>query len=102
MRRRKDKIDANQTFIVNELKKKELSVEVGHDDILVGYYGRTYWFEIKNPDKISKKTGLLLESALEDDQIRLRRDFKGHYRIVTHLWQVCLEIGITYQVFGGN
>lgn len=98
MRRRKDKIDANQPDIVKELRKLGLSVEVGHDDILVGYNGKTCWYEIKDPEEvISKKTGMMLESCLKDSQKRLRKEFKGHYRIVTHVWQICLDFDIIYR-----
>lgn len=46
------------------------SVEVGHDDILVGKWGLTAWFEIKT------KTGKLKAS-----QEKLLQEFQGHYAI---------------------
>ena len=58
------KIDANQPDIVKDLRKiKGVTVELNHDDILVGYKGITYWYEIKTPESVSKQTGLILESA---------------------------------------
>ena len=68
-RRRKDRIDSNQPEIVKELRARGYSVEVGHDDILVGFCGHTYWFEIKTGPKAK------LKSSQED----LLRDYKGHY-----------------------
>lgn len=81
------KVDSNQADIVKALRKIA-SVELGHDDILVGYKGRTYWFEIKNADAVSKKTGKILESAKKEGQIRLENEFKGHYRIVSSLEEI--------------
>jgi hypothetical protein len=72
MKRRKDRIDSNQPDIVKELRDKGYSVEVGHDDILVGYQGRTYWYEIK--------TGARAE--IKESQLKLLDTFKGHYKIV--------------------
>lgn len=71
-RRRKDKVDGNQTDIVKELRRRGYSVEVGHDDILVGYRGHTYWYEIKTGHK----------SKLKPSQEDLLRDYKGHYKII--------------------
>lgn len=100
MRRRKDRTDDNQTFIVEELEKLGFSVEKGHDDIIVGKDGKTGWYEIKDPKKVmSKKTGMMLESCLKDSQKRLRKEFKGHYRIVTHVWQICIDFDVTYQAY---
>ena len=78
-------IDNNQNDIVDKLRKiPGVSVEVGHDDILVGYRGKTYWYEIKDPAKcVSKKTKVILTSCIKDDQIRILANFKGHYRIIT-------------------
>lgn len=70
MRRRKDKVDANQPQIVKDLRKAGFSVEVGHDDILVGKWGLTAWIEIKTPD-----------GKLKPSQERLLEEFKGAYAI---------------------
>lgn len=71
-RRRADKIDANQPEIVKELRGMGYSVEVGHDDILVGHMGKTFWYEIKVGPK----------SNVKDSQLKLLGNFKGHYKIV--------------------
>jgi len=69
---RHKKIDANQPGIVKELRKLGYSVELDHDDIIVGHNGRTYWYEIKTGPK----------SDIKPSQIKLLDEFKGHYKIV--------------------
>ena len=89
------KIDSNQAGIVGKLRKiPGVSVELSHDDILVGYKKKTYWFEIKNPDLVSKKTGKIIDSAIKTDQKRLLRDFTGHYEIVWSVEQILKTLGI--------
>jgi hypothetical protein len=88
------KVDANQNQIVEDLRKiPGLSIELGHDDILVGWQGRTYWYEIKNPEKANKK-GEVYPSAIKPDQKRLIAEFKGHYKIVTTTEEILDDIGI--------
>jgi len=69
-RRRADRVDANQPQIVKELRKAGFSVEVGHDDILVGKWGITAWIEIKT------KTG-----KLKAAQEKLLEEWQGAYAI---------------------
>jgi hypothetical protein len=93
--RRAAKIDANQPAIVKALRNiPGVTVQTGMDDLLVGYNGFTYWFELKEPEKVSKKTGELLESAIKPSQIKLRDTWKGHYRIVWSLDQILAELGL--------
>ena len=67
--RRAAKIDNNQNAIVNKLRKmSRISVAVGHDDIIVGYNLMSFWFEIKTPDQVSKRTGQIKDSALKPSQ----------------------------------
>ena len=80
--RRAAKIDANQPEIVKELRKLGYSVEVGHDDILVGYNGKTYWFEIKTSEK----------AKVKESQIKLMSEYKGHYSIVWTTEMILKEI----------
>jgi len=70
--RRAAKIDANQPAIVKELRSMGCSVSVGHDDILVGHKGKTYWFEIKTDEK----------AEVKESQKKLIKEWKGHYAIV--------------------
>ena len=86
-------VDANQPGIVEELRKF-CSVEVNHDDILVGYQGKTYWYEIKAEDAVSKKTGLILESKKKDSQKRLEKEWAGHYKIVSSLNEILTDMGV--------
>ena len=69
---RHKKVDANQPQIVKELRAAGYSVELDHDDILVGHNGRTYWYEIKTGPK----------AEIKESQKKLLADFKGHYKIV--------------------
>ena len=72
---RHKRIDKNQPEIVKTLRAMNISVELDHDDILVGYKGKTYWFEIKTGPKAEIKEG----------QKKLLAEYKGHYEIV---WSV--------------
>jgi len=86
------RVDANQPEIVKKLRQIGATVETGKDDILVGYRGKTFWFEIKDEDAVSKKTGKILESEIQDSQKKLRREWRGHYRIVHSFEQIAEEI----------
>ena len=92
--RRKAKVDSNQVQIVSELREMGFSVQPGHDDILVGRCGKTYWFEIKAPECRSKKTGEILQSAKKKSQITLEAEWRGHYKLVTSLDEILVEIEI--------
>ncbi len=94
--RRAARIDVNQPAIVKALRKiPGVTVDLDHDDIFVGYRKINYWFEIKQPDTVSKKTGEVIESELKDSQKKLRREWKGHYSIVWTIEQILNEIGVT-------
>jgi hypothetical protein len=93
--RKAAKIDANQPAIVKALRAiPGVTVQLGMDDILVGYNGITYWFEIKEPEKVSKKTGKILDSAIKPSQMKLLDTWTGHYSIVWSLGQILTELGI--------
>ena len=81
--RRAAKVDANQPKIVEELRKIA-TVELNHDDILVGYKGINYWYEIKNKDGFNKK---------QDGQIKLENEWRGHYKIVSSLDEILKDMG---------
>ena len=94
--RRAQKVDDNQPEIVRKLQAiPSVSVEVGHDDLLIGFEGNNYWVEIKNPEtEISKKTGRLKDGALTNsEKIRLT-DWLCHYCVAWTLEQILEEIGI--------
>lgn len=81
--RRAAKIDANQPEIVKELRDKGISVAVNHDDILVGYKGKTYWIEIKTGPK----------AEIKPSQVKLLDEWKGHYMIAWTAQMILNEIG---------
>jgi hypothetical protein len=83
-RRRADRVDANQPEIVKELRKLDgVTVQVGMDDILVGYEGRSYWFEIKTGPK----------ATVKESQLKLLDNWKGHYSIVWSVEMITNELG---------
>lgn len=79
---RHKKVDANQPQIVKELRKLGYSVELDHDDILVGHNGITYWFEIKTGPK----------ATIKESQEKLLAEYKGHYSIVWSTEMIVAEI----------
>ncbi len=83
------RVDDNQAEIVRQLRRiSGITVELGHDDILVGYKGKTYWFEIKDPKKTLKKNGEWKSGAIKDSQIKLALKWRGHYEIVHNAEQI--------------
>tara|TARA_R110002126_G_scaffold1757_9_gene10591 strand:- start:1801 stop:2067 length:267 start_codon:yes stop_codon:yes gene_type:complete len=79
------KVDANQPGIVKALRKiPGVMVEVGMDDILVGYKYRTFWYEIKASEK----------AAIKPHQKELREMWPGHYKIVWTLEMILDDMGI--------
>jgi len=93
--RRAKKIDSNQRDIVALLRSLPgVTVALDHDDIFIGYKGKNFWYEIKNPDTVSKKTGKILESAKKDSQKKLEREWKGHYKIVSNVYEILDDMGI--------
>ncbi len=95
------KTDSNEKDIVRELRQiPGVSVETGHDDLLCGYKGRTYWFEIKHPDEVDKNGDpYAKKSETAKKQKKLANEFRGHYKIVYCIEQILSEIGIQ-QTFG--
>ena len=91
--RRKAKIDDNQTSIVEALRDiPGVTVATKHDDILTGYRGKTYWYEIKSNLAVSKKTGKVLDSQKKKSQIKLEAEWTGHYRIVSSLDEILVDM----------
>lgn len=91
--RRKAKIDASQTAIVEALRDiPGVTVAPKHDDILVGYQGKTFWYEIKSDSAVSRRTGKILDSAKKKSQIKLESEWHGHYRIVSTLDEILVDM----------
>ena len=87
--RRRKKIDSNQNEIIEELLVRGVSVAPDHDDILCGYKGNTYWFEIKASEAASK-----VVNKTTIAQHKLADTWKGHYKIVWSLDMILDDIGI--------
>ena len=86
------KVDANQSDIVSALRKLGYTVYLDVDDILVGKDNFNYWYEIKNPNAVSKRTGGILDSAKKSGQIKLEKEWKGHYKIVSSLEEILTDM----------
>lgn len=87
------RVDNNQAEIVRQLRAiPGVTVEVGHDDILVGFRGLTRWYEIKS-DHATRKNGSVRRK--QSSQERLERDWRGHYRVVTGLEEILRDMGLT-------
>ena len=94
--RRAAKVDKSQLQIVLDLRMiPGVTVALPHDDILVGYNGETFWFEIKSPDVISKVTGKPRPSAIKKSQNDIKASWTGHYSIVWSIEQILDQIGVT-------
>ena len=85
--RRAAKVDRNQAEIVKALRSAGCTVQSlaaigkGCPDILVGYRGRNYLFEIKDP------TQPLSKQALKPDQIVWRSNWNGVLGTITSFEQ---------------
>lgn len=88
--RRAAKVDSNQKEIVAQLRDiPGLSVQTGMDDLLVGFRGRTYWFEIKS---VTGANGEVQPSAIKPSQRALVNSWRGHYAIVSSIEQMLNDI----------
>ena len=84
--RRRAKVDANQPEIVKSLREiPGVTVQLGMDDFLIGYKGKTYWIELKDVGK---------EKQLKDSQIKLLDKWTGHYMVTSSLDEILSELGI--------
>lgn len=84
--RLKARVDDNQKEIVEALRGiPGITVETGHDDILVGYRGKNYWYEIKNRDGKNRK---------QKSQIDLENNWAGHYAIAHTLDDILIDMGL--------
>jgi len=89
------RIDDNQNEIVKALRAiPGVTVELGHDDIFIGYQGSNYWIEIKDPKKTLKENGEYKAGAKKNSQIKLEAEWKGQYDICHSLEQVLEVIGL--------
>lgn len=85
--RRAARVDENQNEIVKSLRAiPGVTVATGHDDILVGYMGRTFWFEVKTA--IALRSEASTARAIKPSQSKLKREWKGHYQIVSRIDEI--------------
>ena len=95
MRYKRYKSDKNEAEIVKALRMiPSVQVQTGHDDILVGFKGKTYWFEIKNPDEVTKSGKIRRNKSggTQERQEKLRDTWTGHYKIVSTFKEILDEI----------
>lgn len=89
------RIDANQPDIVKALRDiAGVSVYLDVDDILVGYHGKSYWYEIKDPEKVFNKDMTFKKGAIKPSQEKLLAEWTGHYKIVWSLDMILEDMGI--------
>ena len=94
--RKAAKVDSNQPEIVKALRLiPGVTVEVNHDDLLVGRLGQNYWIELKEPETVSPVTGKVRPSAIKDSQHKLLVEWQGQYAICWELEQILEIIGVT-------
>jgi len=92
--RRRQKVDKNQQGIVGYLRGLPgITVQLGMDDILVGYRMFNYWFELKTPESVSKRTGEIRESAKKASQKSLDRTWTGQRNYATTAKEILDIIG---------
>ena len=93
-KKHRSKIDTNQNDIVRKLRSiPGVTVALNHDDILCGYKGKTYWYEIKQESPY-KANGELKKGVLKDSQVKLLSEWEGHYKVIWALNQILEELGI--------
>ena len=97
--RRAANIDKNQKDIVEALRALGCSVQTDVDDILVGFQGLTFWYELKSENAV-KKDGSISEKAIKPGQKTIRDTWRGHYKIVSSLEQIILDMNQTFKRCG--
>ena len=90
--RKKARVDANQKEIVQELRKRGISVLHTHQlgkgapDIIVGYMNSNYLIELKDGNK-SKS-----QQRLTKDELDFSLKWRGSYAVCNSLEQILLRI----------
>ena len=83
--RRASRVDGNQAQIVEELRKLGATVAVtsmvgaGFPDLVVGFGGRNFLFEVKDPEKSPSKRGLTA------DQVEWHLEWRGQVAVIHDL-----------------
>ena len=89
------KTDLNQQPLVKSLRQvpgitvhSTAALGKGFPDLCVGYKGRNYLFEVKNPDMPPSK------QRLSDDEENWHSQWTGHVAIITTVDQALAHMGI--------
>jgi len=94
--RRAQRRDSNEKAIVSELRRMGISVMFGSEcDIVCGWRGQNFMFEIKDPAKLFKADGVTFrKGAIKESQSKLRKTWQGQYDIVWSTEMILQRIGI--------
>ena len=64
-------------------------------DLICGWRGRTFLFEVKSPKKLYKKDGITYrKGAIKKSQSKLMAHWQGHYAVVTSIDDILYEMDI--------
>ncbi len=92
--RKRAKADANQEQIVKDLRKLGCSVQPIHSvgngcpDILVGWRGECFVFELKNGDRPCDR-------VLTPDESKWHREWRGQVKVAGTTREIAEYLGIT-------
>ena len=92
---RRTKADDGQKAIVRTLLAiPGVTVALGHDDVLLGYKDRTFWYELKSRSAFKVDGVTPRKGALKDSQAALLESWRGHYRVVSTVEEILADLGI--------
>lgn len=94
-----DRVDGNQNQIVKDLEKMGYTVDINHNDLIVGGRDLNFWFELKNKRALDKN-GKVRETEIKKSQKKIRATWRGQYDIVSSLDQILLIMRKTFNKFG--
>lgn len=92
-------VDKNQSDIVEDLRDIGCTVELDHDDLLVGTHGFTFWYELKS-ERAVKKDGTFKKGEIKKGQETLRDTWRGHYKIVSSFDEILADIKANLKKWG--
>ncbi|NIA29474.1 MAG: hypothetical protein GWP06_06125 [Actinobacteria bacterium] len=91
--------DKNEPQLVIDLRGLGVSVEQNHDDLLCGFQGLTFWYELKSENAI-KADGTINEKAIKKSQKKIRSTWRGHYKIASSLEQIIDDMNESFKRYG--
>ena len=98
--RRAQRRDANEKKIISQLRAVPgVSImQCSEIDLIVGFKGHNFLFELKNPDTAFLADGITFKKgAIKESQSKIRRTWQGHYNIVTSLEQILEDINYDFR-----